>query len=197
MNNKTELQRLVISLEDLYAFRKDMWERYKNNYSCPLDSDIEKFLKNNAERADKYEDSKTHLILDANNLGDNILAYFSLTIKEIPIDKTVIISKTLLKKLHGLSSKPESLKGYFITQLGKDSFSGNPITMDMILEEIYDKINDSRKNVGGRLIFLECKNIPKLIDLYKKYGFNIFKTNISSKGDELIVMFKAIDLRNK
>lgn len=45
--------------------------------------------------------------------------------------------------------------------------------------------------LGGRLIMLECKDIPYIINLYKKFGFQKLEKNYAN--DELLQMIRVLD----
>lgn len=64
-----------------------------------------------------------------------------------------------------------------IGQLGKNtSIDQNPITLEIILEEIYAVISEARNLIGGRIIILECEDSPQLIQLYERNGFSLIQT---------------------
>lgn len=194
MNNQSKLKKLIISLEQLLITRPDLWNKFRDDFNCPKNPDVENFIKNTAERYDKYDNSKTHLILDADNLQNGILAYYTLSSKEIILSNDLFISKTKIGNLHGISRTTKSLKGFLLGQIGKNHFLGNPINLESIFEEIYTMVNESRKNVGGRLLFLECEDNEKLINLYKNNGFEILQKEYKRNQEkDFVVMFRALD----
>ncbi len=161
-----------------------------DNFVCPQNPDVESFLLNKGKgiRFEKSSISRTYLILDERN-GD-LLAYFSISFKEIIIN-TESLSGTAIKKLNGMSKTADTLKVYLIGQIGKNSMiKPNPIKLDSILSEIYNVIAQAQALIGGRVIILECENQPKLIALYEKYGFKLIET--SSGNDELRTMYTSI-----
>jgi hypothetical protein len=110
------------------------------------------------------------LILDEDGL---ILAYFSLSFKEVTLDTTKI-SKTQIQKLDGFSKKATTVKAYLIGQIGKNSqISNNPIKLNTILNEVYSVIAQAQTLVGGRVIILECENNERLISLYQDHGYKL------------------------
>lgn len=61
-----------------------------------------------------------------------ILAYFSLSFKELILDKTKL-SKTKVQQLDGISRKAEKIKAFLIGQLGKNTaIVDNPISLSII-----------------------------------------------------------------
>ena len=45
--------------------------------------------------------------------------------------------------------------------------------------------------MGGRIIMLECKDIPYIINLYEKFGFQKLERNY--EDDEFLQMIKILD----
>ncbi|WP_196566874.1 hypothetical protein [Proteus alimentorum] len=68
-----------------------------------------------AIRFEQTSNARTYLIL--NDSGE-ILAYFSLSFKELTLDN-VKISKTKRQQLDGISRKAEKIKVFLIGQIGK------------------------------------------------------------------------------
>ncbi|WP_228141325.1 hypothetical protein [Acinetobacter baumannii] len=101
-----------------------------DSFSCPPNPDVESFLLNK-DKGIRFENtsiSRTYLIID-DDTGD-ILAYFSISFKEITLD-TSNISKSLIKRLDGINKRAETLKVYLIGQIGKNfSVKNNPIKLD-------------------------------------------------------------------
>lgn len=110
------------------------------------------------------------MILDDDGL---ILAYFSLSFKEVTLDTTKI-SKTQIQKLDGFSKRATTVKAYLIGQIGKNSqIPNNPIKLNTILNEIYSVIVQAQALVGGRVIILECEDNERLISLYQEHGYKL------------------------
>ncbi|HEN9576629.1 acetyltransferase [Acinetobacter baumannii] len=161
-----------------------------DSFSCPQNPDVESFLlsKDKGIRFENTSISRTYLIVD-DDTGD-ILAYFSISFKEITLN-TDNISKSLIKHLDGINKRAETLKVYLIGQIGKNfSVNNNPIKLENILNEIYNVISQAQALVGGRVIILECENQPKLIALYERHGFNLIDT--ISGNDTLLTMYTSI-----
>lgn len=161
-----------------------------DSFSCPPNPDVESFLLNK-DKGIRFENtsiSRTYLIID-DDTGD-ILAYFSISFKEITLD-TSNISKSLIKRLDGINKRAETLKVYLIGQIGKNfSVNNNPIKLDNILNEIYNVISQAQALIGGRVIILECENQPKLIALYERHGFKLIET--TNRSDSLLTMYTSV-----
>ncbi|WP_340622453.1 acetyltransferase [Xenorhabdus siamensis] len=138
------------------------------SFSCPLNLDVEYFLHKNSIRFEQADVTITYLIL---NEKGSILAYFSLTFKELRA-YSFSISKTKIRKLNSISKNANTIKVYLIGQIAKNFlFNQNPIKFEDIFLYVRNIINTAKILIGGRVIALECESNPKLIALYLKHGF--------------------------
>lgn len=72
--------------------------------------------------------------------------------------------------------------------MGKNAAIANSeIKLDVILNYIYQILDEAQERVGGRVIMLECENTPNLVDLYTAHGFQYLQT------DELVQMYKIFN----
>jgi hypothetical protein len=141
-----------------------------DEFECSRNPDVDNFLKTKAIPFEKKGTSRTYLILNDDGL---ILAYFSLSFKEVTLD-TSKISKTKIQKLDGFSKNATTVKAYLIGQIGKNSkISNNPLKLNTILNEIYSVIVQAQALIGGRVIILECENNESLISLYQNHGYKL------------------------
>lgn len=121
--------------------------------------------------------------------SSDILAYFSLTFKEVSLTHTNI-SKTQVKRLDGINKKSELIKAYLIGQIGKNfTIANNPISLPLILDEVYAIIEAAQSLVGGRAIILECGKVESLIRLYQNNGFDVL---INTDDAPLVTMYTCI-----
>ncbi|MDX7999141.1 GNAT family N-acetyltransferase [Xenorhabdus sp. Reich] len=161
----------------LTIFGNDKAKEYLLSFSCPLDRDIESFLHLKSIRFEQADAARTYLVLGTEGF---ILAYFSLTFKELPTNNFAL-SKTRIKKINGISKNATSLKVYLIGQIAKNfSLHENPITLNDILSSINIIIEKAQELIGGRVTILECQNNSKIISLYEKHGFE----KLPIKGEE-------------
>lgn len=118
---------------------------------------------------------RTFLIYDEDFPEFKVLGYYTIAIQafKIPPD----YSNRAITKLDGLSAKKNGeilteLPAILIGQLGKnDEFEKN-ITGHRIMEFCLNTVFDGQALLGGRLVILECKDVPYLFDFYQKYGFD-------------------------
>lgn len=84
-----------------------------------------------------------------------------------------------------------TFSAFLIGQIGKNrSIADNPLNLESILTECYTQLRKAAAVVGGMLTVLECKNDQKLIQLYRKHGFEQLDIGQSAG---LVSMCKIID----
>ena len=175
-----------------------------SNFSCPLNKDVEIFLKQKAIEFSKQGLSQTHLVFASYKGNPEIVGYFCLANKYITVQREKL-SKTLRKRISKFSVLDQSV-GYYclssplIAQLGKNFKNGIDILIsgDELLQMACDKVSRIQLDLGGRFAYLECDDKPKLIEFYLSNGFCEFdrrpldrdETNID--GEYLVQMLKYI-----
>ena len=160
-----------------------------SGFSCPQNSNVEKFLKDSAVGFTKKNQSVTYLVFSKNDA--TLVGYFTLAIKPITVN-SAIISNTTKRKLLRIGKVDESnqelhLAAYLIAQLGKnykDDANGK-ITGTQLLEIAIDEVKESQYNIGGVAVFLEAENNPKLRKFYVEE--NHFKEFGIRKDEETLV----------
>ncbi|MCL1867260.1 MAG: hypothetical protein FWF82_07620 [Oscillospiraceae bacterium] len=139
-------------------------------------------MKNKAFDFDKRHKSRTYLIVDDECVlkGEvTIFGYFTLTIKTLELDET--LSKSTIKKIDGFSKDVLATEAILLGQLGKNQEYQNELEGQLILHYALDTVYDIHNLAGGRIVFLECNENPKLIDFYSRNGFE----HLQKSGDYL------------
>lgn len=198
----------VISLEDMYkSMDIDNVKEILNQFECSLNKDVEFFIKEKAIEFLKLGISKTFLVTTSYKEKQVIVGYFALTDKVTKIKKNSL-SKTLSRRIKRFS-RNEDIKNYYIVslpligQLGKN-FANNYnelISGDVLLKLACDKVKEAQQILGGKFVFIECEDKPKLRDFYESNGFVCFdKRNLEkderdkNSGEYLLQML--CDLTN-
>ncbi len=172
-----------------------------SDYSCEINSDVERFLKEQSIDFSKKHQSVTYLVFS--NEDAELLGYFTLTIKPITVKCNKIKSNNILKRIARISDCREdddtySLSAYLIAQLGKNYANNNDkrITGEQLLGLAINQIKDLQYLIGGTIMFLEAENKQELMKFYKDNGFVEFDTRetISTVSEQhtLIQMLKVI-----
>ena len=158
-------------------------------FSCPLNPNVEKFLKENAITFTKKNQSVTYLVFSDKTA--TLVGYFTMVIKPITVNSTVI-SNTLRKKLLRVGKIDADkqklyLSAYLIAQLGKN-YSENAntqITGEQLLEIAISEVKKLQYRAGGVAVFLESENNSKLRQFY--VDENDFKEFGIRKDEETLV----------
>jgi hypothetical protein len=77
-----------------------------------------------------------------------------------------------------------------IGQLGKNEMFSSEVSGDEIVEYALSVISRAREAVGGRVVFIECQDKPKLIGFYERNGFTVLRQDAE---DLLVQMYLLID----
>ncbi|WP_308637683.1 GNAT family acetyltransferase [Paenibacillus silvisoli] len=144
--------------------------------------DVEYFLHTKAIQFEKLDLARTYLVMSTFKSKPILVGYFSISNKPLTIPNKQFskFSTTLKKRLTGVGHKTEQstfiIKGYLLGQLGKnyseESLKANCCSGSDLLALAYQKITLAHKIVGGRILYLECENVPKVINFYKSNGFS-------------------------
>lgn len=204
----------VVNLRDLVEeCGEDFTKEILSRFSCPLNKDVEYFLRNKAIDFSKQRWSQTHLVFASFREEWKLVGYFTLSSKAIKVEDGFFRTKsgkstrnTLRKRISHFAKHDPDAHGYIISapliaQLGKNYTDGlnELISGDELLGEACKKIRFIQDNVGGRFTYLECEDKPKLIDFYSSNGFVEFARRTLDKeevenldGSYLVQMIKYI-----
>lgn len=175
-----------------------------SRFSCPLNEDVETFLKYKAIEFSKQCLSQTTLVYSSYKKEEVLVGYFTIANKYIIVKKDKV-SKTTYKRLSKFGQEIPDLKQISIAapligQLGKNFNGGynKLITGDELLGIALEQVEIALKIIGGQIVYLECEDNTRLVDFYGRNGFKEFdrrpldrdETNI--KGQYLIQMLKIM-----
>ncbi|MGN0771838.1 MAG: hypothetical protein ACI4MI_04565 [Christensenellales bacterium] len=166
-NNKTSLDELK---EVLFSFK------------CEKNKDEEDFLHNKAINYEQHNKARTYLLIDKSG---SIVAYFSLAFKSISLQG---ISKTRMKNIAGGEIEEKSYSAFLIGHIAKND-NIHDVIGDYIIKVAENLLFEAQKIVGGRLIYLDCKDVPKLKSFYERNNYKYFNTSGTSK---LLQYYKKI-----
>lgn len=160
-----------------------------SEFSCPLNPDVEHFLKQQAIDFTKKHQAVTYLVLSLEDA--ELLGYFSITIKPLVV-KSEPFSNSVKRKLNRFSKIDEdeqtyNLAVYLIAQLGKNfnkKVKGR-ISGKELLEAAIRQIQILQYQAGGMVTIVEAEKKEKLLSFYDGYGFKQFDTRqTTSKNQE-------------
>lgn len=171
----------VIDLEDIYnSIGEKDTQSLLNSFECPLNNDVEYFIKNKAIEFCKQGIARTYIISTSYKDKQVIVGYFSLTSKITKIKKSILNSK-MRKRISRFAINDELNKSYSISlpligQLGKNYKEDYDklISGDILLKLACDKVKEAQKILGGKFAFVECEDKEKLKEFYESNGFVCF-----------------------
>lgn len=163
-------------------------------FACEKDSDIENFLKEKAILFEKLGKSRTFFVFDEEDDEFKILAYYTLALQVLKVPEE-LLSGRKTKVFDGFSAKIKGEKitefpSILIGQFGKNDLFKNKVTGFEAMQYCLGTLLDGQARLGGRIVMLECKNIPYLIDFYGQFGFS--KIDKHYEEDELLQMVKIL-----
>ena len=177
------------------------------NFSCPPNADVEDFIRNKAITFSLQRLASVWLILASYRNEWVNVGYFALAQKYTHI-KLKNLSSKLRQRLRKFVMFDKEIDKYLLTapligQLGKNfTNSYNEfITGDELLKIACDTVADGQRIFGGRVVYLECEDVPALVKFYEKNGFVQFGQR-SPEGEEqyklknhsLIQLLKYLDV---
>lgn len=172
---------LAVQVGDLAAVAgKTMAQRMISEYTCPLNSDIENFLKHDAIDFTARMSSMTHMIIDTE--AWNCVGYFTLAHKPffISADKLSNSQRKRMERFAKAKKSPDGtvveyvVSAFLIAQLGKNfgQRKGDMISGAGLLLSAFERIAVAQHEIGGQVVFLECEDgNRKLKAFYEKNAF--------------------------
>lgn len=168
---------LAILIEEL---GEDAAKSILSAFSCPLNPDVEYFLRSKAIDFARQGWAQTHLVFASYRQEPVLVGYFALANKYIRISTKFLSSqsKTLKRRISKFATYDGDLKSYImsaplIAQLGKNYASGynELISGDELLDEVCRRICKVQFDLGGRFAYVECEDKERLISFYSRNGF--------------------------
>ena len=159
-----------------------------SGFFCPLNPDVERFLKHQAIEFTKKHQAFTYLVLSPEDA--ELLGYFSITIKPLGV-KARPFSNTVKRKLSRFSEMDKNeqayhIAAYLIAQLGKNfnEKARGRMTGQELLETAIRQIQILQYQAGGMVVFVEADKKEKLLSFYENYGFKRFDTRQTASNDK-------------
>lgn len=177
-----------------------------SSFVCPLNIDVEDFIKNKAIEFSKQGLAKTTLIYwQSDDCKEKyFVGYFSIASKYICVSRDSV-SNRIAKKLNSHGNFDDRTREYIVPapligQLGKNYTEGNDclISGSDLLQMALDKVKSVQQEIGGRFVYLECEDKEKLTKFYERNGFTVFgkrrkdRDEIGVDGEYLIQLLKYL-----
>ena len=167
--------------------RIEVLDKVFSSFKCSQkNQDVEKFITELAIEFEKKRLSSTFLIFNDEELekGNLVLdAFFSLALKVFEF--TDEASKSDRKKA---CANDNSTPAYLIGQLARNANTKSGLGKETLIKAI-EYIKNAQYYVGGRLVYLDCKD--DLVKYYQKQGFKYIqkRKNSDANGDRLNQMY--------
>lgn len=165
-----------------------------SGFSCPLNPDVENFLRHDAVVFAKQGIAATHLVFTSYKDQVVLIGYFTLASKTIAVKSSLKISTTLRRRVCKFGTyypeiKQTLISAPLIAQLGKNFSNGynKLITGDELLQMACNRIMKTQQIVGGRIAYLECERKQKLLDFYERNGFRQFSTRPLDQDEKRVM----------
>jgi hypothetical protein len=177
-----------------------------SSFSCPMNKDVEDFIRNKAIEFSKRGFAKTHLVfwVSDDQTEKEFVGYYTVASKVIKVEKKAV-SKSVGKRLRaqGINSHDDNeyiVPAPLIGQLGKNYADGNNclISGNELLTLAVEKVKLVQNEIGGRFVYLECEEKEKLLEFYQQNGFRIFGKRLLDRdetgidGEYLIQLFAIL-----
>lgn len=177
-------------LDMLDALGEDTVQGILATFSCPLNADVESFLREKAIHFAKSGFAATHLVFASYQEHPVLVGYYALANKTVVMKGNALNSKWR-RRLNKFAVYNAEMKQYIIAlpligQLGKNYANGynDLISGDELLALACDRIQKLQLDIGGKMAYLECEDKPQLTEFYERNGFFRF-ANRQLDRDEL------------
>lgn len=157
-----------------------------SSFSCKRDADVQNFLQKLSIPFEEKRQAATFLLFNDDAAAGNRLqldGYFSLALKVFSFEGSV--SKRQKQKIAGKSD--DQVPAYLVGQLARSDVAPKG-TGAMLLELAVEYIKTAQTYVGGRLVYLDCKD--NLLAYYESKGFRFIQKN--PDNEELNQMYIVI-----
>ena len=138
-------------------------------FKCRKNPEEEELLHKDAIFFEQKNKARTFLLVRDNK----IIGYYSLAFKSVDLEE---VSRTKRKDMTAGEVELETYSAYLIGHIAKADGICDKLGHDM-LDGARTLICKAQKYVGGRLIYIDCKDEEKLIRFYENYGFKYFNTS--------------------
>ncbi len=150
-----------------------------SQFSSPQNRDVEYFIREKAIEFSKQGLAGTQLVFYRQSDEDalKLVGYYALGNKIVKIHKKALSSKlrSRIKRFakYNFDDNYYVLPVILIGQLSKNYADGNNkyITGSTLLSMAFMQVENIQKLIGGKFVYLECEDCPKLLKFYMENGF--------------------------
>ena len=160
-------------------------------------TDMQNYLECDALVMELSRRSKNFIVVNDDNFEETEewLGLITLTLKVFDISRIDAQTKKELLMTGKSVKSIEHIPGILIAQLGKNTLFENSIKGRDLLRLALEMIVTAQSFIGGKMVFLDSVNNPKIINLYKSFGFVEYDSLIQDKNHpEVYYQPMALDL---
>ena len=150
-------------------------------FSPIKDSEAGEFLNEKAITMEKRDLSRTFLAIGKDDC--TILGFYTLGMKCIHIPNGSCLPNNVLKMCN-IEPSTNMAQAYLLGQLARSSSSPKGFG-DTLIESAKTKLRESKKNVGCRMLRLDC--VDELVPYYSKHGFINIRKNKDKDLNQMMV----------
>ena len=181
-------------LEDLSVFPLLQYEAaivednltfFLSGFSCPMNLEVECFLKNKARQSSRRSSSATYLV--CSNKYNELLGYFTIMTKAYSVNG-MSLSSSNRRLIERFAEADENgyyhAAVYLIAQIGKNFAipKERRINGHDLLDLAIEKFDTAKRILGGKLVMIEREaDKPMLLEFYKANGFKSWTTRRNAK----------------
>lgn len=170
----------TVSLYDLMnqGVGKETINRILSDFSCPLNPDVEYFIKYKAYDFERTGLARTYLVYSQATTSDDpvLAAIYSLGQSCIEISKSL---KTNMRRRMFGTSYPigKNIKTLLVGQLAKNYTNNHNrnITGDLLMRLVFERIKEIHMIFPSVVTHIDCKDVPELRRYYERFGFSLFQ----------------------
>lgn len=158
---------------------------FLEGFSCPMNYEVECFLKNKARQSSRRSSSATYLV--CSNKYNELLGYFTIMTKAYSVNGKSLNSanRRLIERFAEADENGYYHAAvYLIAQIGKNFAipEERRINGHDLLDLAIEKFETVKNILGGKLVMVEREaDRPKLLEFYKANGFKSWTTRCNAK----------------
>ena len=165
-------------LDMLATIGEDTCQSILSSFMCPLNPDVEDFIHTKAIPFAKQRIAVSYLLFAEQNGQNYFMGYYTLANKFVCVNSSAL-SKTMQKKIAKFSQYDPASERFMVSmpliaQLGKNFNPALPMKMagSDLLELALERVLEIEHLIGGKTVYIECNNQPKLFDFYSATSLN-------------------------
>jgi len=185
---------IAVNIQDmLKAIGEEELLRLLSDFSCPLNTEVEDFVRKKAIDFAKRKLSITYLVMKKIDEEKNVIVgIYTLSHKAIEITNANISNTTRKKLLRYAALDKDTdkynISAFLIAQFGKNNAIPEEcsITGNELMDLTFELLKHVQYCVGGGVVYLDCEDVEKVLEFYQNdcNRFKIFGERKSEIEDK-------------